>query len=456
MYKNFVSAITWNSINVFMYKVILLLHQIVLYYFISHELYGVSGTLFAALYLLIGCTNFGFEYSLFTFFAYYTKNRHNFKYLLYQCALKVMSTLIVAGIVYIGMQITVDSSQTGSLFLYKLPIKLIPYLLAIFIAESIRKYLETIAQLAFLNKKITLIQISMISSYVILVWTGYWIYGTISLQTIFIPMIITSCTEVLLTIASLYSWYETLPHTSNIDDTSSLCSLNIAREQFYNYINQLSKNLFSPNFLMVLIAYHVSMQQTGSIRFFTNIITLLYMLLNRSIAIPSGALFSSVTQETFAKTKQFFLIITNAYIQFLYALAIIITTTITTHLIMTYQSAEPQVINLVLLFTLAGFIEYITITYEKLYIVQHKTHQLALINASSAFIFLSIMYTLPLSASLFLLPMCIIRMVTAYLIGLYAYAQWDIRPQLQISFKAFFYGLTASLALNLIVIIRNL
>lgn len=452
MYKNFISAITWNSINVFLYKAILLLHQIVLFYFIPHELYGVSGTIFAALYLLIGCTNFGFEYSLFTFFAHYVKSKQNMRHLMYQCILKFLTTCTVAYVVFKLTQ-PISETQTAYFFMYQFPINLMPYLLAIFIAESIRKYLETIAQLAFLNKKITLIQVTMISTYVVLFWSSYAIYGNITLKTIFIPMVIVSCIEVLWTIKTLNSWYKTIPNQSSTQQDCTISLTYMIKEQTYNYINQLSKNLFSPNFLMVLIAYQIGMQQTGKIRFFTNIITLLYMLLNRSVAIPSGALFSSVNHDSFSKTKQLFLTITNAYIQLLYALAIIIVTTTLNQLII--QQSESQTIYFVLLFILAGFIEYITITYEKLYIVQHKTHQLAIINACSAIAFIAIISTTPLSSSLFLLPMCCIRISTTYLIGLYAYKKWDIRPQMLISIKTFFYALIGSFFFNICIAFKR-
>lgn len=456
MYKKFISAITWNSINVFVYKAILLLHQIILFYFISPELYGASGTLFAALYLLIGSTNFGFEYSLFTFFAHYVKNKKNFNQLICQSIIKFLATCTIA-----LMVLKLCAAAPGAtvprvtrLFMYQLPISLIPYLVAIFVAESIRKYLETIAQLAFLNKKIAFIQVTMITVYVALVWSSYFIYKTISLNAIFIPMVIISCTEALWTLMILYPWYKKIPATSSAGQEDQINMKLMLKEQCFNYINQLSKNLFSPNFLMVLIAYQIGMQQTGKVRLFTNIISLLYMLLNRSVAIPSGALFSSINQDDFSKTKQIFLIITNIYIQFLYALAITITST-TSYSIILYQS-ESQIIYLVMLFILAGFIEYITITYEKLYIVQHKTHQLAIINVCSALVFITIIIQHPFSSSAFLLPMCCIRIVAASLIGLYAYKKWDIRPKLAISKYALYSGILLSSICNGIIYIKNL
>lgn len=440
MYKNFISAITWNSINTVFYKTILSVHQIVLFYFIPKELYGISGTLFAALYLLIGCTNFGFEYHLFTFFSYYSKSKQNFFHLIYQVSFKLVSIIVVIAIIYFIFHI----------FHYPLPSNVILYLVILFAVESIRKYVETVAQLAFLNKNITIIQIAMISAYVATIWTTFAQCGQITLNTLFVPLIIVSSIETALITVFIYQYYQTLPSQPYATTTAiSMSKKSLLKEQLYSYINQLSKNIFSPNFLMVLIAIHVTMQQTGIIRFYTNIITLLYMLFNKSVAIPSGALFSSMTQENFQKTKQIFLKITNIYIQLLYTLAVITIATILPHMII--NGCQSTTTYLSLWFITAGFIEYITITYEKLYIVQQKTHQLAIINVSSAILFIITLYGTPLNISMLLVPVCIIRAITAYAIGWYAYKKWNILPSITISVKAFTTGIFIAAILNYII-----
>ena len=451
MYKKFTSALTWNSINVFIYKTILLLHQIIIFYFIPNELYGISGTLFAALYLLIGLTNFGFEYSLFTFFSQYSKNKKTIKSLLVQCALKITCTLITALIINKTITFITSKTTTYSFFLFKFPIQLLPYLITLFITESLRIYLETIAQLAFLNKQIAIIQITTLLSYVTLVWSSYFIYGKITIEAIFIPMVIISIVEIIWIALKLLSWYKTIPPSLPSDNNSTTIAI-IKKEQVDNFINQLSKNLFSPNFLMLLIAFVVGIKQAGIIRYFTNIITLLYMLFSKAIAIPSGAVFSNMKNIDFEKTKKIFLTITNAYIQLLYILAIIISTTIIP--IIAYQS-ELQATSIILCFSIIIFIEYITITYEKLYLVENATRQLALINFISAILCVMSILIIPINTSMFLLPICVIRFISAYIIGWYAYIKWKIFPDLFLTKKSFFSGISISFIVYLIIAIKT-
>jgi len=447
MYKKFTHALTWNSINTVSYKIILIAHQIVLFYVIPKELYAISGTLFADLYLVIGFTNFGFEYSLFSFFNNIQANKKNTTYLIHQIALKIAITLTAAYILHhlLSNSKTINSSL---LFNYTIPKAVTSCFIMIFITESIRKYIETIAQLAFLNKKIARIQIAMISLYVSAVWISYAIHKTISINILFAPLVATSILEVAWTSYALYQWHKSLPSANN-NQTFHPASSFMIKQQIYNYINQLGKNLFSPNFLMVLIAFNVSMQKAADIRFFTNIITLLYMFFNKSVAIPSGALFASIAHQNFKKTQLAFIEITNKYIQLLYFLAIIILSTCFTQILTKYP--ENQTPYLILFFIFSGFIEYVTITYEKLYIVHNATQQLALINFLTASIFVVIIYTTKIPPTLLLLIACVIRIIATILISLYAHKNWSIFPVFRISKKTFMASILASLFINTII-----
>lgn len=438
MYKNFIQAITWNSINIFLYKVILLAHQITLFYFVPKELYGTSGSVFSSIYLLIGLTSFGFEYTLFPFFAEYKKSKEHFKKLVPQYIFRITSILIISLAIWITVYFNYNNPII-SFFLRYIPQSLLCYLLLVFISESIKKSLDILAQLAFLNKKIAVIQISSIILYVTLLWSIYFNTGIITLHTIFIPMVLTSYFEIGLLLAIIGQFYYSLPSNSVnnqcLTNPSKPCK--IFSEQTFNYVNQFSKSLFSPNFLMIFIAYNLGMAQAGYIRFFTNIITLLYMLFNRSIGVPSGALFANITQEPFDKIKYYFLKITNTYIQLLYVLAIIIISTILPQL--SKKSIAPHV----LFFIAIGFVEYITLTYEKLFIVQKQSKPLAFINIMSIGllgVFLCNIFHFS-GTYLLLLPIFLTRLLSAFIIGLMAYFKWKLLPKLSINKNTVFISL---------------
>lgn len=421
MYKNFIQAITWNSINLFLYKIILLIHQITLFKFIPKELYGTSGTLFATIYFLIGITGFGFDYSLLSFFSNYQESKREFAQLAHQYIMRITTVFMIAAL--LSLIFYSNSHHNIVLFFTRhIPSSLFFYLILIFISESLKKSFDTLAQLSFLNQNIAIIQITMIISYVTMVWSSYFISGIITLNTIFMPMVISSYCELLLLAMIIYKHYQSLPTIIKQAPVKAL-----APQRSLHYINQVAKNLFSPNFLMIFISYNLGMSQAGDIRFFTNIITLLYMFFNRVIGMPSGALFSQIKKEPFKKIRFAFLRITNAYIQLLYFFAILIIAFIMPKL--TNNSISIHV----LFFVAIGFVEYITLTYEKLFIVQKQSNSLAVINSTSLFVLILVLIAFPLQTSWLLLPIFAVRLCSTIGIGYLSYNHWKILPKLSIN-----------------------
>ncbi|MFA5999006.1 MAG: hypothetical protein WC747_03255, partial [Candidatus Babeliales bacterium] len=262
MHSQFLQAIKWNTINVFLYKFLLQTHQACLFYVISKELFGISGTIFSSIYLLISLTNFGFDYSLFSFYQEYSSSQAQFKSLVKQYALRVMITLLVVACISI-VGLFASDVKIVDFFLRNVPRSLLPFLACIFITESLKKSLEILAQLSFLNKSITILEIGTIVTYLTVVWSSYFIRGSIDLHSIFIPMAITSFFELVLLASRLYRFYLTLPKqeaTVSAEVLTSPClgvAESVAGNQAINYLNQVAKAFFSPNFLILFLAYHL-------------------------------------------------------------------------------------------------------------------------------------------------------------------------------------------------------
>ena len=79
MLYNFFKAISYNVLNIFLYKIILQTHQLLLFSTISNQLFGLAGTLFSSIYFLISITNVGFDYFIITHHNIYTASQKNFK-----------------------------------------------------------------------------------------------------------------------------------------------------------------------------------------------------------------------------------------------------------------------------------------------------------------------------------------------------------------------------------------
>jgi hypothetical protein len=93
----------------------------------------------------------------------------------------------------------------------------------------------------------------------------------------------------------------------------------------------------------------------------------------------------------------------------------------------------------ILLFTFAGFLEYVIITYEKLYLTQNKASTLATINF---FTFLCMIpafwYSSLLSKNYLLLPFIMIRLISFGTIAYVTYKTWNLIPSFRIKLTTIF------------------
>lgn len=435
LYKPFANALLWNTLNVFLYKIMLQTHQVCLFYVISKELFGISGTLFSSIYLLISLTNFGFDYSLFAFHRYYITSQTAFKILMQQFFIRVLTLLVTTlALVYL-LHYFAYLPQISFITQY-ISNSLLIVLVSIFISESLKKTLELFAHLSFLNKAITIVDIITLTGYISIVWSFYFFRGYIDLFIIFMAMCITSWVELTVIIKRLATFYITLPTQKTLD--TQLKNKEVLYNQAVNYVNQITKAIFSPNFIIIFLAYHLGMTKAGYIKLIIDIIILLYILLNRAVGIPSGALMSHASgmqQSLLPNFKQTFLTITNGYIQFLYALACTLIFAIGPCLIQATCLNSIMIIN-ILLFTFSGFLEYVIITYEKLYLTQGAAPKLAIINAASLFFLIpTLFYTTLLPTIYILMPFIVIRLCAVAIMVTLAYNIWHILPTFKIHKK---------------------
>ena len=149
-------------------------------------------------------------------------------------------------------------------------------------------------------------------------------------------MAIISLLESILLTRTIFQFYKTLSQDDS--HTATPKAFEIFKNQLINYSNQIAKALFSPNFFIIILACYLGLAKVGHIKLFTDIIVLLYMLLNRSFGLPAAALFSSVAKQKVLDSSQdqaslsqiTFIKVINWYIQFLYTLGIIISYIVTT------------------------------------------------------------------------------------------------------------------------------
>ncbi len=430
---NFLRAISYNVFNIFLYKIILQLHQVALFSVISSQLFGLAGTLFSSIYFLISVTNIGFDYFIITYHNIYTASQENFKKLIPLFIARLCCIFVTLILVwYINHYILL--CPVTNILTHTTPL-LLAIIVGIFISESIKKSLDVLAQMSFLQKSISIFDITTLLMYVGFVWSSYFIYHQITLYTIFIPMLIISLIECYLLAQVIKNFYYELP-AKNRTVTTPL-RREIFANQIVNYVNQIAKALFSPNFFIIVLACYLGLSKVGHIKLFTDIIVLLYMLLNRSFGLPTAALFSSITrqanidkdQEKISVSQQTFMKVINWYTQFLYVLGITISFIIGTCFVGNACFSSAVIFNIIL-FIFAGFIEYLVIAYEKWYLTQGKAWILGIANsinlAMYGLLFLLMRYVISIPAEFILMPIILFRLCFIIAIMYISHRIWGI------------------------------
>ena len=430
---NFFRAISYNVFNIFLYKIILQLHQVALFSVISSTLFGLAGTLFSSIYFLISVTNIGFDYFIITHHHVYTASQNNFKKLI-PLFIARLSCIVFVLILLWYINQYVFLCPVTNILTHTTPL-LLGIIVFIFISESIKKSLDVLAQMSFLQKSISIFDISTLLLYVAFVWSYYFVAHTITLYTIFIPMAIISCIECYLLAQAIKKFYNHLP-AQDLTVTTPL-PREIFADQVINYINQIAKALFSPNFFIIVLACYVGLAKVGQIKLFTDIIVLLYMLLNRSFGLPTAALFSSMAkqasidkdQEKISSSQQTFMKVINWYTQFLYALGITISFIMGT-CFMGQACVSSVVLFNSILFIFAGFIEYLGIAYEKWYLTQGKAWILGIANSINlalyGLLFFLMKYVIHIPEEFILVPIIMFRLCYMIAIMYITYCIWGI------------------------------
>jgi len=423
MKKIFIKALAWNSSATFLYKIALLMHQITLYSVISHTLYGLQSTLFALIYTIIALTNFGFEETLLPFFSIFTQSKQQFRQTWLHFVWHSITIASLACILYYTLLYGPGE------FLHNIQLycnkNIILLCSLLFFVESIKKTIIAMMQLAFLNKQIVYASLSMLFAYIATVWTIFTITGQLTLYNIFIPMIIFSTLELWYVSYQMIQFYNSL---ATVTSTIAHIPFNLLfKQRIYNYTNQIIKTLYSPNCMTLFFAYILGFQQAATIKFFTNIITLCYTCISKTIGVTTGAALSTMNSMPLPAIQSFFKEVTYRYFQLLCLLSIILM------IIIGYSSYYSIITNImawhITLFFVISLLENISITYEQLFISQHAAKVLAVIN-STGLVLLGmsgwLYYSYNFNPIILLSVGIIIKIISLLSLNIVAYQRWGI------------------------------
>ena len=162
LYNRINNILWWHTGESIMYHGILLIHQSLLFTMAPPNMYGLIGSLFSALYLVVTIINAGLDATLSSLFTTYTKSKQLvWKFIGIQLLINYGISIAVIAIMYTFWYSTISSFTI-----------LLAIILPIIILENIKKTTKTLLQLTFQLKVTVFGELGAVVSYVCLVWGG--------------------------------------------------------------------------------------------------------------------------------------------------------------------------------------------------------------------------------------------------------------------------------------------
>ena len=414
LYSRVNNIIWWHTFESILYHGILLIHQSILFTMIPHNMYGLIGSLFSAIYLLVAIINAGLDDTLSSLFTPYAKSKQLFwKFIGIQALINYGISISIIIIMYIFWHTTISSLN--------IPIIII---VSIVVLESIKKIAKTLLQLSFQFGVTVFGELSTVISYVGSVWIGYACGYPINLYLIFIPLLIVLFCETIVFLYYTYRWYQTLssnPHqTIMIDDYKR-----IIKNRTYTFLHQIHHIFFSGNFLVLLSARLFGLDYAGIIKFSSGIALNITIILKKIFGTSSNILLANVKNKDITTQKNCFSLITNKMYQVLFALSLFF---VINHKFL-LQGNNPTQNIAACLFFLIIFIENFFTTYEQFYIIQERTGYMIIINGLTILLLYGVYtYAILFPPHLILASIFLIRFFSFILTGTLSFFLWRLKP----------------------------
>jgi len=394
LHTQFWYSVRWNSLESIAYYTLFAAHQLMLRIVTSTPLYGTIGVIFALIYLVITLANFGLDLSIGPFFNLLSVNKKQFRQylirqLMIQCIIYGVTAIIIFFIFFFAFL------PIKQMSLLALPISFI--LSFLIITEGIKKSLRVILQLAFFSHITALVELFYIISYIILFWSTYMLRQTVSLYMVFIPMLTLSCISTAFLVIAAYRFYSSLPELSVqeplVSDVSvpqlSLSWKQIVKNRAINYGYQLTKIVFTSNFLIPFFAFHCGLSMAALLELVTAFNQFITIIIQKIFGITGQALLSQAKNLNLNEKRKVFELVSNRLYSLL-CLVILIAFIAYRPLLALNLPYQTEGSSIAVLFFLLLFCENFIILYEKWFIIEEKTFILILLNSFSFLFFYSV------------------------------------------------------------------
>src|SRR5579885_1486724 len=318
LYKKYTRSLQWNTIEAIVYQTILVGHQLLLFSNIDRSMYGLMGTLFSSIYLILPLINGGLDGSLAPFFDNITQSKQSLRALLIPhyfpelfAVLALIGGWIIAKEQLISLVPTLSAAEG----------MVVVSIFCIILSEGLKKTLRTLLQLAFLNHKTALIELMTLTSYTGIIWAAFLMGYSINLTLIFLPMALTSIFSTTLLAYSALQLYKELPDNPHFSIEPGLTKRMI-KSRIFMTIHYMSHVIFSSNFLIPLYALSSGLQTAGIFKLVSTCIYAITTIVYKIFGLTSEALLTQVRNLTQETRQEAFAAITQLLHQVVFSLLI--------------------------------------------------------------------------------------------------------------------------------------
>lgn len=429
IYRHFMHSIRWNAFESITYQALLLAHQVALFSVTDYATYGLIGTLFSITYLLVIITNFGFDVSLSPFFTLLTKNKTYYKDIL---LLQLLPEYCILGILFACALLCKYLFFSSLLFFQSIDITMLFVLASLILFEGAKKTLRVLLQLACLSHKSAFIEVITIITYTSIVWIGYALGYPITLELVFIPLLLVSAASTVVLFFFVYDYYQELPENSE-SQLPPGTQWRIMRSRVFNFLNQISHSFFSSNFLVPFFAILFGFNKAGILKLISSIIHCITLIIQKVFGVSGALFFSRLKNMNLASKQNAFLIISNSLNHVLCGILIFIGINYSTLIAISSLPDATLTIPIGCLFLIITLSESFFIAYEKFYINEERADYLFLFNLIViGFLILLISNAQHFSQLTLMIAFIAIRLIAFISLSILSFQQWQIKPTFKI------------------------
>jgi len=363
-------SLVWNSFEAIAYQAILFTHQCLLFWLIDRSLYAGQSTLFAGSFLGITLLNVALESSMISSFLKVTTSQKNFKRFLIQ-SIGLQALILFFGTLFIGFCLT---QYTFTFFAQDLITPFWIFIIALFItSEGTKKNLRALLHLAFQNKQTAWIEVGNIIVYVSSIWIMKLLSVTFSLLTLILPFLVVSVITNICLLKTLHQYYTTLPQLPLSENNHNTFTF-INKNRLFLYGNELSRLVFSSNFLLPFFACTSGLKQAGIAAFINSVTHCATFFIQKIFGASGAALFAGTTASSLKTKQAAFTYLNQKCFYVLLSILMLFSINFSHFIRLNIETGSVKTLTLTYIFFLAHFLENIFVLYEKLFAAEKKAH----------------------------------------------------------------------------------